>query len=195
LFYILRNPNKTTQIIKELLITRDWDYAISLGKFPEYNGDNFNNLQDIFDNVIQSPYFNKDIFLLENRNHISRTRDRKRISYMLFLQYIKYKDNLPHFDWENTNKQEFLTKCLIDFPEFNKEYNKTLADFYYHEELHKKYNGNLVREWVGLEGKELGNFIKSIKSSISNEFIEKNTTEDIIILVKKLYTDYLTKSI
>jgi len=192
--YILRNPNKDNQIIKELLITRDWEYVIKLGKFPDYNSYHFNELEDVFNYVIQSPYFNKDIFLLENRNHISRTRDRKRTSYMLFLKWIESHPSLPNFNWRN-GKESYLNNCLEDFPEFKKEYYASLERYHYIQKLKEKYNGDLIREWTNLDGKELGTFIKYLNLIIREPYIEKNSIEDISILVKKLYVDYLTRSI
>lgn len=189
--YIIRDPNNITTVIKEILITNDWEYVIQLGKFPTYNEKLFNTLEDVFLYVIQSPYFNNNIFLLENRNHISRVRDKKRISYMLFLRWIKHRKDLPEYDW--TNKEEIRTNTLDilfnDFPEFKREYDNVLTDFYKHKELHQKYNGILVGRWTGLSGKELGNFMKSIKGIITSEFIDNSTDIEIENKIKELYME------
>lgn len=46
-------------------------------------------LEDIFQIVTDSCYFDKEIFLLENRSHSSRIRDVERPNYIKFLEYIK----------------------------------------------------------------------------------------------------------
>ena len=175
LLYIVRDPNNENTVIKEILVTRDWDYVINLGKFPKYDHMRFIELKDVFDYVIASPYFNQDIFLLENRNHISRVRDKKRETYMTFLKYIKIKSDLPKFDWNKSDiKSVILNKLFTDFPEFKQTYDGVIQQYINNKRLREKFNGDLVREWTGLEGKELGSFIKSIKPVLTNEYVEIN---------------------
>lgn len=193
--YTLRNPDNSNHIIKQLLITTDWNFVIELGNFPNYFDYEFNELEDVFRYVSESKYFNKDIFLLENRNHISRTRDRKRTTYMKFLLWINNTPNLPNFGWSNKSniREETLELCLEQFPEFKKEYYGALERHQYIQKLKEKYNGNLIGEWTRLEGKELGTFIKYLGMIIEERYIEHNSIEDIKILVQKLYIDYLRK--
>jgi hypothetical protein len=180
LLYVVRDPDNPNTVIKETPITSDWEYVIELGKFPKYDGERFVELTDVFDYVIESPYFNRDIFLLENRNHISRVRDKKRISYMSFLKYIEHKSKLSKFDWTNSRiKPEMLSKLFNDFPSFKQEYNKIVDNFTKNKELREKYNGNFVREWTGLEGKELGSFMRSIKNELTSEFIDSRDVSEI----------------
>ena len=180
LLYVIRDPDNSNTVIKEIPVTDDWNYVVELGKFPKHEKDRFIDLHDVFDYVIESPYFNRDIFLLENRNHISRVRDKKRVSYMLFLKYVENKPNLPSYNWVNSQiKSEILIKLFNDFPSFKQEYNKILVDFKRNSQIHEKYNGNFVREWTGLEGKELGLFMKSIKDVMTSEFIESSDISQI----------------
>ena len=193
--YVLRNPNDNSHVIKELLITTDWNFVCDIGNFPNYFDYEFNELEDVFRYVSESKYFNKDIFLLENRNNTSRTRDRKRPTYMKFLKWIENTPNLPNFDWSNKSniRQEVLERCLGEFPKFKEEYYAALERYHYVQKLKEKYNGTLVGEWTRLEGKELGAFIKYLSSIIEERFIETNTLDDIRLLVQKLHIDYLTK--
>ena len=71
-----------THMFANITLTRDYDQALSfLGYDPSVFANGFNTLSDIFAYVASSPFFNPDIFLLENRNNASRTRDRKRPTY------------------------------------------------------------------------------------------------------------------
>lgn len=194
LLYVVRDPDNSDTVIKEISITRDWNYVIELGKFPKYEHERFIKLRDVFDYAIASPYFNRDIFLLENRNHISRVRDRKRTSYMTFLKYIGNKKNLPKFNWNDSPiKPTILNKLFTDFPLFRQEYNKVIGDFSKNKQLHEKYNGNLVREWIGLEGKDLGSFMKFIKPQITDEFIEMNDVAQIQNKVLFFWETYIAE--
>lgn len=49
----------------------------------------FDELEDIFQFVINSTYFSTTYFLLENLNHKHRKRDRVRSTYHYFLKYLK----------------------------------------------------------------------------------------------------------
>ncbi|GAF99140.1 unnamed protein product, partial [marine sediment metagenome] len=49
----------------------------------------FDEVEDIFQYVIDSKYFNPKIFEYEQLNHQNRTRNKKRKNYELFLQYVK----------------------------------------------------------------------------------------------------------
>ncbi len=55
----------------------------------------FDSLEDIFKFVVSSPYFNRDIFLLHNRNNTTRVRDAKRKTYMEFLLWLEAQPALP----------------------------------------------------------------------------------------------------
>jgi hypothetical protein len=63
--------------------------------------DGFNTLEDMYQWIANSKYFNKDIYLLENRNHYSRTRDAKRKTYsdfLLWCQDKEFENNYPHVE-------------------------------------------------------------------------------------------------
>ncbi len=191
LVYVIRDPDNSNTIIKEITITTDWNYVIELGKFSKYDFNRFIELTDIFDYIISSPYFNRDIFLLENRNHISRVRDAKRISYKLFLEYVENKSDLPKFDWSNSQiKSDILIKLFNNFPEFKQEYNTVIDGYLKNKKLHEKYNGDFIREWIGLEGKDLGMFMKSIKNKMTNNFIESNEISIIKDAVINLFEEH-----
>lgn len=121
-----------------------------------------NRIEDVFLNISRSKYFNPEIFLLENNNAIARVRDKKRPNYNLFLEWCT---KLPKKDYfvKSKNKKEYLEIIFEEFPDAVEEYNElwyraTILDRY--SEL---FNGKLVSEWTGLQGKELGEFIVKIK--------------------------------
>ena len=48
----------------------------------------FETLNEIFEYVTSSKYFNSEIYQIENLNHINRTRNLKRPNYLKFLDYL-----------------------------------------------------------------------------------------------------------
>lgn len=168
------------------VIVKDGDYQIGehfLSKDPKaifsflgYDHDRFlqgfNDLEDIYQFVASSPYFNKDIYLLDNRNHVSRVRDAKRKTYTNFLLWLENPElQLPAYPWEIMGehggrkqiKPEVLARAESFFPGTIDAVNQLL----YQREIviasHAKWNGNLVSERTGLTGKELGGLIQKVK--------------------------------
>lgn len=174
LMYVIRDPAKPTQVIKEITITNSFKDALefcgySFEAYAEGRLGGFQTLKDIFEYVIDTPYFNKEIFLLDNRNAKARMRDAKRKTYMDFLKYIEDKE-FTAFDY--SSKEELratsLAKALDTFPEFKKAHFDAIEKYNKSEEVAKKFNGTIVAEITGLSGKELGTFIQAFKHSFDN---------------------------
>ncbi len=150
-------------VYKTITLLTDWkDILPVLGYDYERYSKGFDTLEDIFEFVISSRFFYKDIYLLQNRNHTSRVRDAKRKTYMEFLDWIE--------DYEEVGEQiatkmvilkaSWLNYLFVAIPNFKEQYAQVQAE-YEEEELYKgKFNGDLVREWTGLENQELGKFMK-----------------------------------
>jgi hypothetical protein len=93
---VIRGCRDGDYMFREILLTREYEAALFfLGYDPERFREGFENLEDIFKYVAGSRYFNRDIFLLENRNAQSRIRDRKRPTYTKFLTWCEDRPNLP----------------------------------------------------------------------------------------------------
>lgn len=157
----------------EVVVTRDVE---QMTKFLGYDYERllagFDTLKEMFEFAASTPFFNKEIYSLENRNHTSRTRDRKRKSYNSFLQWIEVAEGLPAYPWADMKeqggpkyKEEFVKRAREFFTEFGPVYDKTMADFDTWKQVKATFNGNLVREWTGLENQELGNFMKHLRET------------------------------
>lgn len=133
--------------------------GLDIGRFTK----GFDKLEDVFDFVISSPYFSPDLFSFENMNSIARIRDRKRSTYNAFLKYIEGapSDYKVEFD---KDKSVYLDKIFDYFPEAYLDYKYEREEYAKLQERKAKFNGDLVREWTGLEGKELGEFMRWIRT-------------------------------
>lgn len=120
----------------------------------------FDTLEEIFDYVASSPYFNPEIFLLHNRNHISRTRDKKRKTYQAFLEYCeRNKDNLTHYLYDKVNdyngygstnntRIKFTQKLLEDNPLLHYQVLTNRANYVLDKEFKKYFNRHIVKAKV-----------------------------------------------
>lgn len=189
LLYVLRDEKNTSQVIAELVVTYDWNEALKfIGYNPEVYAQGFNTLKDIFEFTVTSPYANKDIYLLENVNAVSRIRDRKRKTYTEFLGWLKTDAaaDMPRFDWSNKEDacKSFLQKALDSFPTF-KASHQTAIEAWKNSQIisskfniRSKFNDAIISEKTGLSGKDIGEFICEVKG----RFLDENSFKSWILL-------------
>ena len=98
------------------------------------------------------------------------------------LQQLKYCDNLP---WEVEycfyDKPVYLARACSVFPKFEEEYKEMQNNYYRAQQAKHKFNGELVGEWTGLSGKELGKFITFMKDDFS-EMSSNKTWLDYVLM-------------
>lgn len=126
----------------------------------------FNNLEEIYQFVSSTKYFNPAVFDYEDLNHINKTRNRKRATYRGFLEYAHALESPSRYEFQQ--KSVYLIKLHCEFPEADifgqmKEYSER---YRVSLEANKKFNGNLVMEWTSLRGKELGAVLAGFKSFV-----------------------------
>lgn len=170
LYFSFNNP--WSGAIKEIFLTRNWREIYEfLGYDYEKYSQGFDDLSDIFDFVITSPYFQAGKFDLSNLKHRDRVRDRKRITYSTFLEYIQT-NKLPT-QIKYRSYQECINKVEDCFPHIYISKSilssvfKECDNHYYRQ----KFNGDIVRNLIPLEGKELGKFIQMFKQRYSKEYL------------------------
>jgi hypothetical protein len=179
-------------MFREILLTREYEAALFfLGYDPERFREGFENLEDIFKFVAGSRYFNRDIFLLENRNAQSRIRDRKRPTYTKFLTWCEDRPNLPGYTYP-AEKSTWLAHLAEHFPAFREAYEKAIQDLEQQRAVKAKFNGEFVSRLTGLQGKELGALMKRFKESFESPeaqraFVLEHSTLDIEVRVRRLH--------
>lgn len=142
----------------------------------------FKTLQEIYDFVISSRYFSVECFLPENINAINRRRNQRRPNYAEFLTYVEKKgvqSKIPY----SKDKSQYFDLIAQFFPEAQLE--EKLEKLKEKERLHllasEKFNGHLVMQWTGLQGKELGRCLYTFRSQFSDfqEWVLSKTKEEI----------------
>lgn len=184
LYYVLRNDDR---IIKEFLLSTsylDIIHTLGLDKLKFKQG--FDGYEELFDFVMSSPFFNPEIFKLENLNNINRVRDRKRKTYNMFLKYIESKnfDSSVGFHRKLTyeEKEEFVFKR---FPKIFPEVQALKAQVELDNKIKEKINGRVIMQLVpSAKGERVGEYIKAIKERRPDLYSEAvlNYTEEEISL-------------
>jgi len=137
----------------------------------------FDTLEDIFEFISESPYFNWQKFQPEELNRINRERNLKRASYMTFLEWmdVNVADEDHEYKFEK-DKTTYLSIIDRFFPEAGLLNEMERVDY---EVSKKKYaatifNGKLIMDTYGLTGGELGKSLQGFK-----EHLEMRGTDDI----------------
>ena len=165
------NGNQKTKII----ISKDYPKIFEyLGLDYEQWVIGFNSLEEGFEYVKTSRFFNPEIFQMHHLNKINSERNAKRASYVSFLEYIEGEDCHKDYDpLEVQYHKENLIKLIAEaFPESNiklevkrLEYEAAKSDY-----ATSKFNGHMVMEKYNLKGKELGDAIKTFKEHVDIEW-------------------------
>lgn len=150
--------------------------------------DGFDSLEEIFEFVTKSKYFNPAMYQLDSLNKINRDRNLKRKSYMSFLEYIDeryYNGDIDStdkfFDVALKNDKNYLLNFKnikdIDLKQLQKDFPKcdvllTVSEFEYKHArktlITQKFNGRIIMEmFPEIKGKEMGNFITEFKAWVS----------------------------
>ena len=137
----------------------------------------FDTLEAIFQYATSSSFFNKDIYLLENRNHASRIRDRKRPTYNALLKWLETQTDLACYPWASVREQGgrqtktlFLERAFEFFPAFQQQYLTKQQEFAVWQTVREKFNGRLVQVWTGLENQALGQLMQRLKAQGAAQF-------------------------
>lgn len=192
LVYPVRDGNdETSHMLGYIPLSTNIEAPMKLaGLDPEIWKAGFENEDDIYAFCVESRLFNKEIFAFENLNHINRKRDRLRKDYHAWLDYIKDKPD-KYKRYENIEeklqrKAEWFEVLREMFPEskLKEERAKLLEAADEKRMLNQKFNGNVVKELTGLEGKELGQFLTSFKKSFGegkgyDAWIKRSSLDDI----------------
>ena len=182
--------------IGRVIISKDYDKIYEfLGL--DYNRwrQGFDTLEEIFEFVSKSKYFNWEYLQLENNNRINRERDIKRKSYMSFLDYIEKncKDDNHRFQYEK-DKSVYVEAANKFFPEAGLEIAIRAFEYDYCKALYikSKFNGGELMRRYGLKGKEIGEAMDGFRAFVTvhignyDAFIIANTVQQIY----RTYDDY-----
>jgi len=168
LWYPLRNGHggKSEEVLLSTDVRKIYDFT---GFDYDRYLKGFDNLEDIFEFVINSSYFNSEIFTAE-KSQVAKVRERKRKTYHGFLNYLEGKSFKQNFQFD-PDKEKYIEMIKDYFPEANlkqaiTEFNRKVD---LSAKINEKFNGKLVMEYIpGIEGKNLGNFIIQFKTKYND---------------------------
>ncbi|MFN0201328.1 MAG: hypothetical protein ACKVTZ_07395 [Bacteroidia bacterium] len=148
----------------------------------------FETLEEVFQYVVDSRYYNHATFEKVLEKEGQRTTDTQRPSYQRFLKYIEnHRVELQRPDVEDVLQRVdayFDTNLQTQIAEKKAEIDLDIL-------VHEKFNGHHVIAHLGLEGKELGATMQKFHASFADKqakqaFILNNSLEEILTYLKKI---------
>jgi hypothetical protein len=125
----------------------------------------FDTIEDILAYGASSTYFNALYFSLEEQNNVDRVRNKKRKMYQNMLKYIEAHALQPKPKLTADEREAQARRAAIHFQSnFLDEVAQRRADYCKHLQYKSLFNGDIVKQLTGLEGKELGKFIQELKT-------------------------------
>lgn len=170
-------------------VTKSYRKALDFLGFDVQRYDQgFDNLDEIFDFVISSKYFNPWLFDFEIMNRTNRERDMKRTTYASFVERVALFKNksVDSFYYFYSDKKVYLGLIDFHFPGFLKEYRQLEKKDERKTAISNLFNGRMVMEEYKLEGKALGEALNNFKTYFANNdlyedyILETNNTAEIL---------------
>ena len=174
LVFVYRTENDS-KILGEINLSKDPKKILPFLGFDYSEWERgFDNMEDIFDYIINSKYFNMKPFRFEELSATHKKRNKRRKMYNDFLTYYDtktiqgtYPDDEIGYQFSD-NKEDYYPMIEAEFPGFLDK----LAEFRRKEEMRiegrKKFNGDLVLEKYKITPKDLGIAIRMFKSQFTD---------------------------
>lgn len=154
-------PISLTLNIKEILDFLGFDFRIyALG---------FDSKEDIFNFIVNSKFFNKNIFL-DQENHTDRMRNRKRKIFIEFKEFISNDSIIDKYSFQNKDSYLDYIDCCFPKVQIFKQILQYENDINMKKAFKEKFNGNIIKNLTGLKDKELGDFINYLKKDEAYKF-------------------------
>ena len=135
----------------------------------------FDELVDIFEFITTSPYFNWKKFQLSELNKINRDRNKKRTSYVSFLEWVdnNVADSNHEYEYYD-DKSLYFSDIINTFPDANILIEMRRMEFEYarNRYIKAKFNGGDVMRKYGFQGKELGDILNGFKNFVEVYYVD-----------------------
>jgi hypothetical protein len=130
----------------------------------------FDNMEEVFEFVKTSKYFNSERYQLKNLNKINRERNLKRANYLAFIDYMEKNPKDEEFEYME-DKTSFIKLAKDFFPDFNYDLETRKMEFEVCKGLYAKakFNGGILIKKYGIPPTKLPILIEHFKEMVHEE--------------------------
>lgn len=166
LFYRLYDADNPTTLIQTIPVTTNFRDAI---QFLGYDYDEFKcgmlGLSGLFRFLLSSPYASPEMFQVKHKYKI---------------EFENYCENRNPPTKPELDKATHFLRAVEAFPDFQESVTAAIRSHEYRVRAKEAFNGSLVRDLTGLDGKELGKFMDAFREVTPKEDLPYITPEDIL---------------
>ncbi len=169
-----------------IFLSLDYVDALDLLGLSHYKFiEGFATEEEIFEWIYESPLMNTEIYSFDKMTNRDATRDRKRKFYNSWLDFLKTKEPKVVERLTKEERDNILEKNFEGFKQV-----KDSLEMHYKLlcEYREKFNGNIVKEISGFEGKKLGNLMKNLKELLPEYKVRHMTSEEVKDFIKNQLT-------
>lgn len=160
-----------TRVLETITITREYREMLTMFGYDfDRWSQGFTTREDLFEYAASSPYFHRDLFALENLDHENRARNRKRKTYMAFLDWLQDKAHLDKYKWvmgsphepspaRELQQAEWLTRISREHQWLPNSISTVHDVDAARLQAKQRFNGDFVTNATGLSGVPLGQFM------------------------------------
>ena len=172
-------------IYDKVVLTTSMKEICEIGGF-DYSRWNkgFDTEQDAFDFVVDSKYFDPNLFKLENLNHTNRTRNRKRGMYMRFMEYVADSNKVGE-PFRSKHEYSLLMQCKYSHLQSAIDGFRLLYEV--DKVIKEKVNGKLVMQWLNLsenDGKLVGQIMSKVRELDKYKLLEMTQAAIILFVIE-----------
>lgn len=164
---------KDTAVLGKFDLNYNWDEAVRLVTGVRQVPKTFTTFEQMFYTVARFPNFRPETFYFENLDSVNRTRNKKRKVYAQFVEWIKSKvtaGGFAHLAGVPTSTPESFLPSIVRANPHLALWIESKRDEWQQKKIYSHhFNGELVREYTGLEGRALGDFIQSLKNAFGGD--------------------------
>ncbi|MFO7564475.1 MAG: hypothetical protein R6X02_17645 [Enhygromyxa sp.] len=170
LSYVFRRESQPSYK-HELLVSRDWPKILGFLELDVAAWEaGFDDLEQMFRWVVASPYFSVAPYQNQDRARTTERRARSRPTMARFIAWLEAEGVDKRCDYLE-GRDAYVEQIAAAFPEAGLV--AALARERAREQeaaaLRSKFSGGLVREWTGLEGPQLGAFLRRFGEAYPSE--------------------------
>lgn len=173
-------------IYEKVILTNDMKEICEIGGFDYLRWQRgFDTEQDAFDFVIDSKYFDTELFQLESLNHTNRTRNRKRGMYMRFIEYVNSNNFAKGVLFKSKHEYSLMMQCKYKHLQDAISYYRLLYEM--GKIVAAKVNGKLVMEWLDLtekDGKLVGQIMNKVRELGKYKLLEMTQAAIILLVIE-----------
>jgi hypothetical protein len=155
--------------IGEITVTLDFEDALTFlgfgNKAHSEHQEGFDTLEEMFEYISESYYFEPNFYRLETRSNSASARDRKRPIYQAFLRHIE-----GMLSFSNTlDKDEHLHRAFAFFASFKGDHDNLLLSHEISLIFKARFNGEMVSRITGLKHIELGRLMEKLRAGFADK--------------------------